>query len=95
MKKDQLFQDVKTGKISINDAREALGHERVNHPLMNTKMTNQELLLQKKTTPAATEVEKKECCVCNEPTNTTLQNEDGSWICEDCAQQMSDLGNEF
>lgn len=95
MKKDELFQEVKTRKISINDVREKLGLERVNHPLMDSKLTNKELLQQKKSTPAATEVEKKECCICNEPTNATLQNEDGSWICEDCAQHMSDLGNEF
>jgi hypothetical protein len=44
MTKDELFQEVKAGKISINDAREALGLERVDHPLMDTKMTNKELL---------------------------------------------------
>jgi hypothetical protein len=47
MKKDELFQEVKTRKISINDAREKLGHERVNHPLMDTKLTNAELLARK------------------------------------------------
>lgn len=47
MKKDELFQEVKTRKISINDAREKLGLERVNHPLMNSKLTNTELLARK------------------------------------------------
>lgn len=47
MKKDEHFQDVKTGKISINDAREKLGLKRVNHPLMETKLTNAELLARK------------------------------------------------
>jgi hypothetical protein len=44
MKKDELFQEVKAGKISINDAREEMGLTRVDHPLMNTRMTNKELL---------------------------------------------------
>jgi hypothetical protein len=47
MKKDELFQEVKTRKISINDAREALGLKRVGHPLMDTKLTNAELLARK------------------------------------------------
>jgi hypothetical protein len=47
MTKDKLFQEVKTRKISLNDAREALGHERVDHPLMDTKTTNAELLARK------------------------------------------------
>ncbi|WP_416729239.1 hypothetical protein [Fictibacillus sp. JL2B1089] len=47
MKKDELFQEVKTRKISINDAREKLGFERVDHPLMDTKLTNAELLVRK------------------------------------------------
>jgi pyruvate kinase len=44
MKKDEIFQQVKAGEISLNDAREALGYERVDHTLMNTKLTNSELL---------------------------------------------------
>lgn len=47
MKKDELFQEVKTRKISINDAREKLGLERIDHPLMNSKLTNAELLARK------------------------------------------------
>jgi hypothetical protein len=47
MKKDELFQEVKACKISLNDAREALGQERVDHPLMNTKLSNAELLARK------------------------------------------------
>jgi hypothetical protein len=47
MEKDELMQKVKTSEISLNDAREALGHERVHHPLMNTKLTNAELLARK------------------------------------------------
>jgi hypothetical protein len=47
MKKDELFQEVKNRKISINDAREALGLKRVDHPLMETKLTNAELLARK------------------------------------------------
>jgi hypothetical protein len=94
MKKDELFQEVKAGKISLKDFPEALGHERVDHLLIDTKMTNEELLQQINSTPAATEVEKNECCVCKELSGT-LQNEDYSWICEDCAQYMSDLGHEL
>ncbi len=47
MKKDELFQEVKAGKMSLNDAREALGFERVDHPLMDTKNTNAKLLARK------------------------------------------------
>jgi predicted Zn-ribbon and HTH transcriptional regulator len=49
MTKEELYQQVKAGKISINDVREKLGHERVENPLMNTTKTNQELLSEKKT----------------------------------------------
>jgi hypothetical protein len=38
--------------------------------------------------------EKKKCCICNEQPGT-LQNEDESLICEDCAHYMSDLGYEL
>jgi hypothetical protein len=44
MKKDELFKLVKSGKITINNARESLGLEKVDHPLMNTTKTNAELL---------------------------------------------------
>jgi hypothetical protein len=47
MTKDELFQEVKAGKISLNDARESMGLTRVDHPLMNTKLTNAELLASK------------------------------------------------
>jgi hypothetical protein len=36
----------------------------------------------------------KKCCICNEQPGT-LQNEDESLICEDCAHCMSDLGHEL
>lgn len=49
MTKEELHQQVKAGKISINDAREKLGHGKVDHPLMNTTKTNRELLAEKKT----------------------------------------------
>lgn len=35
-----------------------------------------------------------QCDVCKK-SNATLQNEDDTWICENCAQYMSDLGNEI
>jgi hypothetical protein len=44
MSKDELFQKVKAGEISINEAREKLGLEKVNHPLLNATKTNTELL---------------------------------------------------
>lgn len=47
MKKDELFQKVKTGEISLNAAREALGLEKVDHPLMETTLTNAELIARK------------------------------------------------
>jgi hypothetical protein len=47
MKKDELMQKVKAGAISLNDARATLGHERVDHPLLDTKFTNAELLERK------------------------------------------------
>lgn len=43
---------------------------------------------------AATAALKNECVICNEMV-ATLQNDDDSWICEDCAQHISDLGHEF
>jgi hypothetical protein len=42
--KDELMQKVKACEISLSDVSEALGHERVDHRLMDTKQTNQELL---------------------------------------------------
>lgn len=45
--KEELYQDVKAGKISLNDAREKLGLERIYHPLMDSKLTNAELLSRK------------------------------------------------
>ncbi len=53
MSKEELYQQLKERKISINDVREKLGHERVEHPLMNTTKTNQELLLERKTPSAS------------------------------------------
>lgn len=47
-----------------------------------------------KKAPAATEAKKEKCCVCLK-TNATLQNEDSSWICENCAQIMSEFGHEL
>lgn len=36
----------------------------------------------------------EKCVVCNQK-NALLQNEDETWICEDCAQSVSDMGNEL
>lgn len=44
MLKEELMQKVKKGEISLNDVREALGFTRVDHPLMDCKFTNGELL---------------------------------------------------
>jgi hypothetical protein len=44
MKKDELFKLVKEKRITINDARESLGLEKVDHPLMNTTKTNADLI---------------------------------------------------
>lgn len=49
MTNEELYQQVKARRISINAAREKLGHERVDHPLMNTTKTNRELLAERKT----------------------------------------------
>lgn len=37
---------------------------------------------------------KHRCIVCGKKT-ATLPLENGQWICEDCAQYMSDMGNEL
>jgi len=49
-------------------------------------------LLKKETTPAATEVEIKNCIICKENTGQ-LTLEDNALICETCAQVMSDQGH--
>jgi ribosomal protein L37AE/L43A len=46
----------------------------------------------KKQAPVKTETRKK-CIECKG--NAELQNDDGSWICDNCAQEMSELGNEI
>lgn len=38
-------------------------------------------------------IKKPTCCKCGQV--AILQNDDGSWICEQCAQVMSDLGEEY
>lgn len=38
--------------------------------------------------------QKHHCVVCKEM-KATLQLDDTDWICEDCAQHMSDMGNEM
>ncbi|WP_179865474.1 hypothetical protein [Bacillus sp. AFS017336] len=46
-----------------------------------------------KTTPAATEVEQsKNCIICKEQIGQ-LELDNNEWICETCAQVMSDLGH--
>lgn len=37
-------------------------------------------------------IKKPRCSLCGQV--ATLQNDDGSWICDDCAQFMNDLGIE-
>ncbi len=36
---------------------------------------------------------KKTCSVCNERKKSVMQIDEKRWICEDCAQYMSDLGH--
>lgn len=38
-------------------------------------------------------IKKPHCALCGQV--AILQNDDGSWICVDCAQVMSDLGEEY
>lgn len=38
-------------------------------------------------------IKKPHCALCGQV--AILQNDDGSWICEQCAQAMSDLGEEL
>ena len=52
--------------------------------------------LNQTTSPSAAGTVKEDahyCDVCNEH-NGTLANEDDTWMCEDCAQIMSDFGHE-
>ncbi len=37
-------------------------------------------------------IKKPRCSLCGQV--ATLQNTDGSWVCDDCAQEMNDLGIE-
>ena len=39
-------------------------------------------------------MKKHECVVCHKK-NATLELDDDKWICEDCAQYMSDMGTEY
>lgn len=48
---------------------------------------------EQKEASGAAEAKQKKCCVCCEY-NATLQNDDSSWICEECAQIMLELGQE-
>ncbi len=38
-------------------------------------------------------IKKPHCALCGQV--AILQNDDGSWICEQCAQAMNDLGKEL
>lgn len=42
---------------------------------------------------AATAAYKRKCCNCSEYKNTDLQLENGKYICESCAQIMSELAS--
>lgn len=46
-----------------------------------------------KETTESTVVSKRKCCNCNEYSITNLQLDNGDYICESCAQIMSDLSN--
>jgi len=38
-------------------------------------------------------IKKRNCCSCHEIRRTNLELEDGKYICETCAQIISDLAN--
>lgn len=38
-------------------------------------------------------IKKPRCSLCGQV--ATLQNDDGSWICDNCAQSMSEFGGQY